>query len=82
MVGIGFLAGLLLNKIGSGGGNKQQPQAGPGGNVSISAGAPSASEVGGGILNVDDIMKKRKGQMDNEMLINFLSELMASRGML
>jgi hypothetical protein len=77
----GILASLLLNKVmgGGGGDDKQQPQAGPGGSVSISAGAPSASDVGGGMLGVDDVMKKRKGQMENEMMLRFLSELLASK---
>jgi hypothetical protein len=80
MIGISFLAGMLLNKLGSGGGKKQAPPIGSGGGVSFAPQMSTGADVGGGILGIDDVMKKRGRKMQNEMLVNFLSELLASRG--
>jgi hypothetical protein len=75
-----FFAGLLLNKLSSGGGKKQPPPIGSGGGVSFAPQSFTGADVGGGVLGIDDVMKKRGRKMQNEMLVNFLSELLASRG--
>jgi hypothetical protein len=77
----GILASLLLNKILGGGGEGGGGFVGDilGSAIQDDPATPAASEVGGGMLKVDDVVKKRKGQMDNTRMLEMLSELLASR---